>query len=84
MPLRGSEPRYPDGYKTAPAVARLESAQETGAWMLVATGDMSSVGLPVVRIPRIRSGTHRLCNLKPRQWRHLTTKEGEELNQPVK
>jgi 23S rRNA pseudouridine2605 synthase len=40
--------------------------------------------LPVVRIVRIRIGTLRLGNLKPRQWRHLTTKEVEELKQPVK
>jgi 16S rRNA U516 pseudouridylate synthase RsuA-like enzyme len=41
-------------------------------------------GLPVVRIVRIRIGTLRLGNLQPRQWRHLTTKEIEELRQPFK
>jgi 23S rRNA pseudouridine2605 synthase len=37
------------------------------------------LGLPVVRIVRIRIGTLRLGNLKPRQWRYLTTTEIGEL-----
>ena len=41
------------------------------------------LGLPVVRIVRVRIGTLRLGNLKPRQWRYLTAKEVEELKQPV-
>ena len=60
--------------------------------MLVAMGEgrkrqvpaiCRQLGLPVVRIVRIRIGTLRLGNLKPRQWRHLTAKEVEELKQPV-
>jgi 23S rRNA pseudouridine2605 synthase len=41
------------------------------------------LGLPVVRIVRIRIGALRLGNLKPRQWRYLTAREVEELKQPV-
>jgi 23S rRNA pseudouridine2605 synthase len=41
------------------------------------------LGLPVVRILRIRIGSLRLDNLKARQWRYLTTKEVEELKRPA-
>jgi 23S rRNA pseudouridine2605 synthase len=37
------------------------------------------LGLPIVRILRIRIGTMRLGNLKPRQWRYLTVQEVDEL-----
>jgi 23S rRNA pseudouridine2605 synthase len=37
------------------------------------------LGLPVVRILRIRIGSLRLGNLKPRQWRYLTIQEINEL-----
>ena len=66
--------------------------KKKGAWIRVAMGEgmgegrkrqireiCRQLGLPVVRI-----GTLRLGILKPRQWRHLTTKEVEELKQPVK
>jgi 23S rRNA pseudouridine2605 synthase len=47
----------------------------------------SLLGLPVVRIVRIRIGTLQLGNLKPAEWRHLTDGEVQELkgqksNQP--
>ena len=38
------------------------------------------LGLPVVRIVRVRIGTLRLGNLKPRQWRHLYMDEADALN----
>ena len=41
------------------------------------------LGLPLVRIIRIRIGALRPGNLKPRQWRYLTQKEVEELRQPI-
>jgi 23S rRNA pseudouridine2605 synthase len=81
-----------DGYRTAPADVHFESAQGKGAWVRVAMGEgrkrqireiCQQLGLPVVRIVRIRIGTLRLGNLKPRQWRYLTTKEVEELKQPA-
>jgi 23S rRNA pseudouridine2605 synthase len=77
-----------DGYQTAPADVRFESAQGKGAWVRVVMGEgrkrqireiCKQLGLPVVRIVRIRIGALRLGNLKPRQWRHLTTKEVEDL-----
>jgi len=42
------------------------------------------LGLLVVHIVRMRIGTYCFGNLELRQWRHLTTKEVEELKQPVK
>ncbi len=77
-----------DGYKTAPAEVRFESAQGKGAWVRVIMGEgrkrqiretCKQLGLPVVRIVRVRIGPLRLGNLKPRQWRYLTRQEVEEL-----
>ena len=77
-----------DGYKTAPAEVRVERAQGKGAWVRAVMGEgrkrqireiCKPLGLPVVRIVRIRFGTLRLGNLKPRQWRRLTSKEIENL-----
>lgn len=81
-----------DGHKTAPADVRFEHAQGKGAWVRVIMGEgrkrqirevCQQLGLPVVKLIRIRIGTLKLGTLKPRQWRHLTTKEIEELKQPI-
>lgn len=77
-----------DGYKTAPADVRFESAQGKGAWVRVIMGEgrkrqiretCKQLGLPVVRIVRVRIGSLKLGNLKPRQWRYLTRQEVDEL-----
>jgi len=77
-----------DGYKTAPVDVRFESAQGKGAWVRVLMGEgrkrqiretCQQLGLPVVRILRVRIGSLRLGNLKPRQWRYLTMQEVDEL-----
>ena len=77
-----------DGYKTAPADVRFETAQGKGAWVRVIMGEGrkrqireigTQLGLPIVRILRIRIGSLRLGNLKPRQWRYLTMQEVDEL-----
>ena len=81
-----------DGYKTAPAEVRFDSSQGKGAWVRVVMGEgrkrqireiCRQLGLPIVRIVRVRIGTLRLGNLKPRQWRYLTAREVEGLKQPV-
>jgi 23S rRNA pseudouridine2605 synthase len=73
-----------DGHKTAPAEVRFESTSGKGAWLRVVMGEGrkrqirevgSLLGLPVVRIVRVRIGNVHLGNLKPRQWRHLTEEE---------
>jgi 23S rRNA pseudouridine2605 synthase len=77
-----------DGYKTAPVDAHFETAQGKGAWVRVIMGEgrkrqiretCKQLGLPIVRILRIRIGSLRLGNLKPRQWRYLTTQEINDL-----
>jgi 23S rRNA pseudouridine2605 synthase len=81
-----------DGYKTAPALVRYDGAQGRGAWLRVVMGEgrkrqireiCNQLGLPVVKLVRVRIGTLKLGTLKPRQWRHLTMKEIEELKRPV-
>ena len=77
-----------DGYKTVPVEVRFEGAQGKGAWLRVIMKEgrkrqiretCKQLGLPVVRILRIRIGPLRLGNLKPRQWRYLTMQEVHEL-----
>jgi len=77
-----------DGIRTAPAQVRFEATSGKGAWIRVIMGEGKKrqireigklVGLPVVRIVRVRIGALRLGNLKPRQWRHLTRSEVESL-----
>jgi 23S rRNA pseudouridine2605 synthase len=77
-----------DGYKTQPAEVRFESAQGKGAWVRAIMGEgrkrqiretCQQLGLPVVRIVRVRIGALRLGNLKPRQWRHLYADEVDAL-----
>jgi 23S rRNA pseudouridine2605 synthase len=77
-----------DGYKTAPVDVRFESAQGKGAWVRVIMGEgrkrqiretCKQLGLPIVRILRIRIGSLRLGNLKPRQWRYLSRQEIDAL-----
>jgi 23S rRNA pseudouridine2605 synthase len=77
-----------DGYRTAPADVRIEAPAGKGTWLRVILREGrkrqirevgSLIGLPVVKIIRIRIGSLLLGNLKPRQWRFLTTKEVAEL-----
>ena len=82
-----------DGYRTAPVDVHFEAAQGKGAWVRVIMGEgrkrqiretCQQIGLPIVRIVRIRIGTLRMGPLKPRQWRYLTTQEIEDLKKPNK
>jgi 23S rRNA pseudouridine2605 synthase len=77
-----------DGYKTAPADVRFEATSGKGAWIRIVMGEGRKrqireigklLGLPVVRIIRVRIGSLRLGSLKPRQWRHLTSDEVQAL-----
>ncbi len=77
-----------DGYKTAPADVYVESGAGKGVWLRVTMGEGRKrqirevgklLGLPVVRIIRVRIGTLRLGNLKPGEWRHLAAGEVAEL-----
>jgi 23S rRNA pseudouridine2605 synthase len=73
-----------DGYRTAPAEVRLEGFKGKGAWLRVVMGEgrkrqireiSARIGLPVVKIIRLRIHTLHLGSLKPGQSRHLTQKE---------
>jgi 23S rRNA pseudouridine2605 synthase len=77
-----------DGHRTLPATAYIESGFGKGAWLRITLREgrkrqiremCALVGLPVVRIVRIRIGTLLLGNLKPREWRLLTDKEVADL-----
>lgn len=77
-----------DGDKTLPAEVHLMSTSGKGAWLRVVMGEGKKrqirevgrlLGLPVVKIIRIRIGTLKLGGLKPRQWRFLTEEEVKEL-----
>jgi 23S rRNA pseudouridine2605 synthase len=79
-----------DGDKTAPAEVNFISASGKGAWIRVIMGEGKKrqirevgrlLGLPVVKIIRLRIGTLKLGSLKPRQWRHLTADEVQELKE---
>jgi len=80
-----------DGYKTQPVNIRYETGQGKGAWVRVVMGEgrkrqiretCKQLGLPVVRILRIRIGALRIGSLKPRQWRYLNQDEINELRSP--
>jgi 23S rRNA pseudouridine2605 synthase len=73
-----------DGFRTAPTQVTFESTHGKGAWLRVIlregrkrqirmTG--ATLGLPVVKIIRIRIGNVYIGALKPRQWRYLSETE---------
>jgi 23S rRNA pseudouridine2605 synthase len=77
-----------DGYRTAPAKVRLEGFKGKGAWLRVTMGEGrkrqireigSRIGLPVVKIIRLRIHTLQLGSIKPGQSRKLTKKEIDSL-----
>ena len=77
-----------DGDKTAPADVNFLSTSGKGAWIRVVMGEGKKrqirevgklLGLPVVKIIRLRIGTLKLGSLKPRQWRYLTVDEVADL-----
>ena len=77
-----------DGFRTAPAKVAVEAEAGKGSWLRVTMGEGrkrqirevgAQLGLPVVRIIRVRIGTLRLGRLKPGEWRYLTEDEIREL-----
>lgn len=77
-----------DGHRALPATVNLESGFGKGAWLRIILQEgrkrqiremCALIGLPVVRIVRVRISTLSLGNLKPREWRLLTQKEVAEL-----
>ncbi len=81
-----------DGTRTRPADVRVERFHGKGAWLrfVLTEGKKRQiremcrlVGLPIVRLVRVRIGTLRLGGLKPGEWRHLTAEELEALRRGV-
>jgi len=77
-----------DGFRTAPTKVLVESTMGKGAWLRIYLHEGhkrqirevgKTIGLPVVRIQRVRIGSLTLGNLKPRQWRHLSPEEVSQL-----
>jgi 23S rRNA pseudouridine2605 synthase len=77
-----------DGYRTAPAEVHIESFHGKGAWLKIILREgrkrqiretCTQVGLPVVRIIRVRMGNLLVGSLKPREWRTLTSAEVNSL-----
>jgi len=73
-----------DGYRTTRAEVRVESKAGKGAWLRITMGEGrkrqirqigSLLGLPVVRIIRVRIGTLNLGALKPGEWHYLSAEE---------
>jgi 23S rRNA pseudouridine2605 synthase len=73
-----------DGYKTQPANVSLASESGKGMWLRVVMKEGrkrqireigAKLGLPVVRILRVRIGSLRLGTLKTGEWRYLTAEE---------
>jgi 23S rRNA pseudouridine2605 synthase len=77
-----------DGYRTAAAKVTPEAEAGKGAWLRVTMGEgrkrqirevAAQLGLPIVRIVRVRIGTLILGRLRAGEWRYLTDREIDEL-----
>lgn len=79
-----------DGYRTAPVKVWMEKHQGKGAWLRVIMGEGRKrqireigkrIGLPVVKIIRVRIGTLQVGSLKPGKYRALNEKEIRSLKE---
>jgi 23S rRNA pseudouridine2605 synthase len=79
-----------DGYRTAPTKVWIENFQGKGAWLRVIMGEGrkrqireigNRIGLPVVKIIRVRISTLHVGSLKPGQSRALNKKEIDALKE---
>ncbi len=77
-----------EGEKSAPARVSIDTMSGKGCWLKVIMQEGrkreireigSHIGLPVVRIIRVRISSLRLGSLKPGEWRHLSPIEIEAL-----
>jgi 23S rRNA pseudouridine2605 synthase len=81
-----------DGYKTQPAKVRITQVHGKGAWMQVILSEgrkrqiretCKILGLPVVRIIRVRIASLKLGGMQPKDWRYLKDDEIKELKTGV-
>jgi len=77
-----------EGYRTAPVDVRVETTKGKGTWLRIVMQEGrkrqireigSLLGLPVVKIIRVRIGSLHLGLLKAGQWRRLTAEEVKAL-----
>lgn len=77
-----------DGYRTNPVKVWVEKFHGEGAWLRVIMTEgrkrqiretAAQIGLPIVKLIRVRMGTVTIGNLKSGQFRPLTEKEIQEL-----
>lgn len=77
-----------EGYRTAPADVYIEATKGKGAWLRIVMQEGrkrqireigSLLGLPVVKIIRVRIGNLQIGLLKAGQWRELTAQEVDAL-----
>ncbi|MEW6567994.1 MAG: pseudouridine synthase [Chloroflexota bacterium] len=82
----------PDGRRTRPAVVRFEASAGRGAWLRVVLREGRKrqiresarvLGLRVLRLIRTRVGPLSLGDLRPGQWRELSTEEVRRLKRAV-
>jgi len=82
-----------DGKRTMPAKVRIERWHGKGAWLRITIKEGKKrqiremcrlIGLPVVRLIRIRMGPLTLKNLKSGEWRYLTDDEIAALRRATK
>lgn len=78
-----------DGYRTQPAKVIVDAEMGKGMWLRVILKEGrkrqirevgKTIGLPVVRILRVRIGSLLLGNLKPGEWRYLSPQEVKMLS----
>lgn len=80
-----------DGHRTAPAQVIVENTYGKGAWLRIILKEGKKrqiremgarIGLPVVRILRVRIGTLKIGSLNVGEWRALKPEEVSQLKQP--
>ncbi len=77
-----------DGFKTSPTKVIIHKWHGKGAWLKVILREGHkrqireigrAIGLPIVKLIRVRIASINLGNLKPGEWRYLTSDEIKEL-----
>ncbi|MBN2043970.1 MAG: rRNA pseudouridine synthase [Anaerolineales bacterium] len=80
-----------DGYRSQPAFVQIDKLQGKGAWLKVVMKEgrkrqiretAAQLGLPIVKLIRIRIGSLKLGGLRPGQFRPLTPAEVRQLQRP--
>ena len=83
----------PDGTRSGSAEVRVERAHGKGSWLRVTMREgrkreireiARTLGLPVVKLIRVRIATLRLGTMRTGQWRELTENEVDSLKEPGK